>query len=170
MSKKQQIIYYENESSDFAGISKNTISIDENFKYTQKNPIWHFLAFIVYRIIMKPFAFLWCKMKFSIKIENKALLKSYRKKGYFLFSNHTLMASDAFIPNILDYNKRTYVVVHPDNISTKGTKNFIMMCGAIPIPTSFGAFRPFLKTLKDRIDNGNMIFIPKLIFGHTALL
>ena len=160
MSKEQKIVYYENEASDeVAGISKNTIKIDGSFKFIHKNPIWRMLCFVVYRLIMKPFAFLFCKLRLSLKIVNKHILKPYRESGYFLFGNHTLMAGDAFIPNVVDYFKKTYVIVHPDNISTKGTKNFIMMCGAIPTPTEFSAFRPFLNTIKQRCDEGACICI-----------
>ena len=154
-----KIVYYDAESDELAGIEKNTIKIDSSFPYVHKNPIWRALSFVVYRVIMKPVAFLWCKLKFSLKIKCKEKLKPFKKQGYFLFSNHTLLAGDAFIPNVINYLKRSYVIVHADNLSTKGTKNFIQMCGAIPVPTEFSGFRPFLNTIKKRVDEGACICI-----------
>ena len=157
---KNKVIYFDNEKdNEFSGISKKTITIDENFKYVHKNIFWRFLSFLAYRIIMPPIAFLWCKIKFHSKIVNKKALKKFKKQGYFIFSNHTLMAGDAFIPNLASFPKKNYIVVHPDNISTKGTKNFIMMCGAIPTPSSIKAFPNFTKTIKKRISDGCAVTI-----------
>ena len=157
---KDKIIYFDNEKdNEFSGISKKTITIDENFKYVHNNIVWKFLSFIAYRIIMPPIAFLWCKIKFHSKMVNKKALKPFKKKGYFIYSNHTLMAADAFIPNLATFPQKNYMVVHPDNISTKGTKNFIMMCGAIPTPSSIKAFPNFSRTIKKRIEDGNAVTI-----------
>lgn len=155
----KDVIYYDDFNTEFSGITKNTISIDKDFKFVHKNPIWKFFEFIVYRIIMHPIAFLWCKIKFGLKIVNRGALKKSKDCGYFIYSNHTLMAGDAFIPNVATNPKRTYVIVHPDNLSTKGTKNFIMMCGAIPVPSSFSAYRNFIDTVNLRIKQKSTVVI-----------
>lgn len=157
---KQKTIYYDDErNNEFSGIVKNTVKVDKDFKYIRRGPFFSAVKFIVYRVIMTPVAFIYTKLKFGLKIRNKSVLKGYRKKGYFIYSNHTLMAGDAFIPNMYCFPKTTYMIVHPDNISTKGTKNFIMMCGAIPTPNAFDGFRNFNSTIEKRIKEGSAICI-----------
>ncbi|MBQ8392866.1 MAG: 1-acyl-sn-glycerol-3-phosphate acyltransferase [Clostridia bacterium] len=157
---KEKIIYYDDEkNNEFSGITKNTVSVDKSFRYIKKGFFHSALTFIVYRIIMTPIAYLWSKLKFGLKVKNKKVLSQHRKEGYFIFSNHTLMAGDAFIPNVYAFPKKVYMVVHPDNISTKGTKGFIMMCGAIPTPTSIDGYRGFLSAVEQRIREGGAVCV-----------
>lgn len=157
---KQKVIYYDDErNNEFSGITKNTIKVDKSFKYIKKGFFHSLSTFLVYRVIMTPIAFLWCKLKFGLKVINKKTLKEMKNQGYFVYSNHTLMAGDAFIPNVYSFPKKTYMVVHPDNISTKGTKGFIMRCGAIPTPTSIDGYRGFLDAISTRINEGGAICI-----------
>ena len=147
---KERIIYYRREDEEFSGITKKTIDIDKRFKFLHKNIFWRIAAFIVYRVIMTPFAFIYCKLKFSLKTVGREKLKKFRS-GCMMYSNHTLMAGDAFIPNVTTFPKKNYVIVNADNVSTPGTKNLIMMCGAIPIPTDFQAYRAFMNAIEKRL-------------------
>lgn len=158
MVKEKKVIYYSDELNDeFAGVSKPDIDIAEDFVFINKNILWRILSFIAYRIIMKPFAFIYCKLKFHLKVVDNTTKKM--KGGCFLYCNHTLLAGDAFIPNVLRYFKKVYVIVNPENIASKGTKNFILMNGAIPIPKALKPFKNFLKAIERRLLEGNMITI-----------
>ncbi len=147
----KKVIYYDNEQTDdFAGVSRKTIKVDASFPYLHKNPFWNIGAFIVYRLIMTPFAFLYTKIKFGLRIVNRKAIKETKGQGTFLYSNHTLMAGDAFIPNMVSFPRRTYVVVNADNLSAKGTKNWVQMSGAIPLPTEMSGMRAFLNAIEKR--------------------
>ena len=157
---KEKIIYYDNESNnEFSGITRNTVKIDKDFKYIRRSLLWKVASFIAYRMIMTPFAYLWCRLKFGLKIKNKKLLKECKDTGYFIYANHTLMAGDAFIPNLCVCPKDAYMIVHPDNVSQRFGKSFVMMCGAIPTPTSIDGYRSFLSTIETRINEGAAICI-----------
>lgn len=159
-AENEKIIVYDDESNnEFSGVSRQTISVNKKFTYIHKSLIWNILAFIVYRLIMMPVAFLYCKIKFSHRIVNKKVLKQCRKKGYFIYANHTMMGGDAFIPNLVNFPKKTYVVVHPDNLSVFGLKNFLQMNGAIPTPTDFHAKPNFLAALEKRSCQHNAVMI-----------
>ncbi|HBF86565.1 MAG TPA: hypothetical protein DDW54_02680 [Clostridiales bacterium] len=158
--KKRRIIYYKDELNDeFADTQKKETKIGKDFKYIRKSLVWRFFAFIAYRVIMTPIAFIHCKVKFSLKVIGKEKLKPFRKKGVFIYGNHTLQAGDAFIPNVVTFPKKTYVVVKSANLSTRGTKTFITMNGAIPIPTEISAMRNFLGALEKRSVEGSAIMI-----------
>ena len=108
---------------------------------------------------MLPLAFIYCKIKFHHKIVNRKVLKSCKGKGYFIYGNHTLFGGDAFIPNIINCPRKTYVIVHADNISLPFCKNFLMMSGALPIPTDFHANKNFVSAVEKRIVQHNAVCI-----------
>lgn len=156
----KRIIFYNDElNDDFAGVQKKKIKIPHDFKFVHKSIFWRFFAFIAYRIIMTPFAYLYCKIKFNLKIVDRTDLPLEKNDGCFLYSNHTLLAGDAFIPSILAYPKKVYVVVSPENISSTGTKNFLLMNGAIPLPQSATAFKGFVHAIEQRITQGHCVTI-----------
>lgn len=161
MKKKlPEIIYYHDPLRDeFSGVKKTTITVDKNFKYISKNIFWRFASFFVYRIVLTPFCYLHCKRKFKYKIVNRKLLQKHKHEGYFVYANHTLNGGDAFFPSIVNAPRKPYFIAHPDNISTKGTKNLIMMLGAIPIPTKFNGMSKFMETIKIRWKEGHPIYI-----------
>ena len=94
---RRNVEYYQDEQKDdFAGFKEKEIKIDEKFKYIRTNKLYKILSFIVHRLIMTPFCFLYGKIKFNFQIKNKKILQPYRKVGYFMYGNHTLPFGDAF--------------------------------------------------------------------------
>ncbi len=156
---KEKTIYFEDELNDeFSGVVRNTIKIDGGFEYIKKSSLWNLTSFFVYRIVMVPVAWLYTKIKFRHKIVNKKVLKK-TDGGYFMFGNHTLMGGDAFIPNIINLPKKTYTIVHPDNLSKFGLKNFLQMNGALPLPATATATKNFIEAIEKRVIEGSVIQI-----------
>ena len=156
---KQKTIYFEDELNDeFSGIVRNTIKIDGDFEYIKKSSLWNLTSFFVYRIVMVPVAWLYTKIKFRHKVVNKKVLKK-TDGGYFMFGNHTLMGGDAFIPNVINLPKKTYTIVHPDNLSKFGLKNFLQMNGALPLPATTSATKNFMEAIEKRVIEGHAIQI-----------
>lgn len=157
---KRKVYYYNDELNDeFSGVTRNKFIIDENYKYKRKGILWKILEFIVYRICVMPFTYVYMKIKFAHKIVGKKKLKASKGKGYFMYGNHTLMAGDAFIPNIINYPTKTYTVVNSDNVSVWLTRGFIIMCGALPLPSTLDATKNFVNYMEDRIKNNKVIQI-----------
>ena len=145
---KKKIIYYKDELNDeFSGVTRNTIRIDKNYKYIRKNIFYKLSAFIVYRVLVMPFAFFYMKIKFHMKVKNKKVLKSAKNDSYFMYGNHTQIPGDGFIPNIVNYPKHNAVVVNADNVSLPGTQVLMMMLGATPIPNDFSGMRKFMECI-----------------------
>ncbi len=158
--QKQKIYYYTDElTDDFAGKSKKTVTVDGKYTYVKKNFLWRALAFLAYRVVMTPFAWIYCKIKFRLKIVGREKLKASKKEGLFVYGNHTLLAGDAFLPSLIAFPHKTYVIVHADNVSTKGAKNFVQMCGAIPIPTERSGMKNFLSAIEQRRAEGGAVHI-----------
>jgi 1-acyl-sn-glycerol-3-phosphate acyltransferase len=155
---KRKTIYYNDElNDDFSGVTRKTLNIDGKYKYLKKGFFWNFFAFIVYRMMLLPFAFCYMKIKFHHKIVGKSKLK--KDKGYFLFGNHTLMAGDAFVPSLISFPKKAYVLVHPDNISIPIVKIFIEMAGALPLSQLPSATKNLLNAVNEIVNSGNIVQI-----------
>jgi len=157
---KEKVIYYSDElNDDFANTNIIPVKINGDYKYIRKNIFWKIGHFILYRLFATPFAFLYTKLKFHHKIENKEDLKKIKKEGYFLYGNHTQKFADAFIPSMLTYSKRAYLIVHPDSVSIKGLKNVTPMLGALPLPSCITSTKNFLYALEKRTLEGNVVVI-----------
>ena len=73
--------------------------IGADFPYEHKGPLWNALAFVVYRMVMTPFLFLYCKLVFGLRIENRKALRALPEK-----------------PTVVIVSQRTSSIRHADEI------------------------------------------------------
>lgn len=151
--------FYSDEVNDdfaFAYIKKQR-EIKDDYKYINKNIFFLISEFIVYRIIMTLVAYITC-LKRHIRIKNKKIVK--KEKGrYFIYGNHTQVPGDAYIPNIIGFPKKSFIVVNPDSLSIKGTAWFIKMSGALPVPTHITGLKNFMDAMDERVNKKHPIVI-----------
>jgi 1-acyl-sn-glycerol-3-phosphate acyltransferase len=158
--KKDKVIYYHDElNDDFEGKNITPIKIDGNYKYIHKNLLWNLSAAILYRGILTPACWLYGKIKFGLKIENKEILKLCKNSGYFIYINHTQDLLDVMTPTFVGFPKRAFVIAHPSNVSMRGLKTIIRMLGALPIPGDMASSRNFMNAIQQKINNKNVIAI-----------
>jgi len=155
---KKEIFYEDELNDDFSESKIEPIKIDGNYKY-EHGLLWGMAASFVYRVIFTLPAYIYTKLKFKYKVKNKKVLKKEKSKGIFLYGNHTQEIVDTFIPSLVTFPKRVYVVAHPDNVSIKGMKTLNKMLGAIPIPGDIESSRNFLAAIAKRIKKKNVIMI-----------
>lgn len=156
---EKKVIYYNDELNDeFSKAKIIPRKIDGRFKYN-KSAFWEFWSFLIQNVLSMPIKVLYLKIKFNHKFIGKEKLKKYRKKGLFIYSNHTQAFSDTFTPSVAVYPKRNFLIVNPANISLKGTGWLVELLGAIPIPEGIEAYKNFLSRIKNRISKGYSISI-----------
>ena len=157
--KKQKVIYYSDEiNDDFSGTVKNNFIITDKYRYIITNPIYNFFAFVFYRLILMPIAFLYLKIK-KVKFENRQVLKQIKHGGYFVYANHTHNFFDAFSPTFICLPKKPYIIVNPDNMNLSFLKRATRMFGALPIASSLSASKNFMYAVEKRCVQGNPIII-----------
>jgi len=157
---KRKTIYYSDPlNDDFANNTIETKSLGTDFKYVHTGLIWRFFEFIVYNIIVRPLVFTWIKLKYHQRFVNKKILRPYRKRGYFVYANHTGYDLDAFTPSMLTFPKKDYLICNPDATSIPGIKNLVMMLGALPTFTGLSESRAFNKAVEHRIMQGKAVII-----------
>ena len=158
--KKEKVIYYNDELNDeFSGVKEKDFKLNDDYQYIHKNVLWKIGEFFFYRVIMTPVAFFYLKFKFHFKVINKKVLKGFKKHGIFLYGNHTNVPADAYIPNMVVFPQKCYVIVNSQNVAIKGTRTFMSMVGALPIPDSFKGMRSFIEAVEKRSVQGNAICV-----------
>lgn len=87
MSRKT-VYYHDPLHDDFAPTNGHIRPkpIGADFPYEHPSPIWQAFAFVVYRLIMTPFLFLYCKLVFGLRIENRKALRDL-PGGCFLYGD-----------------------------------------------------------------------------------
>lgn len=158
--KKQRTIFYSDElNDDFAGTKIATKVPDSSFRYNHKSPLWNLLAFFLYRLIAIPFAYLFCRIGFQMRIVNRDILRPFRKTGFYLYGNHTQTASDAFVPSLVSFPKKTYLIANPDAVSLPGLGGIVQMLGAIPIAGTMGGMKNMMEAIDRRHQSGATVAV-----------
>ena len=155
-----RIVYYKDPlNDDFAGTSISQKKVDDNFVYVHENKLWRFCSTVFYYGIAHPILFFLVRIKRRVRVKNKYVLKKVKKTGYFLYGNHTNIY-DAFIPHTqISRFKKTYIIANPDAVSIKGTKNLVMMLGALPTPSSAQSVKNFNAAIEKRISQKRVVVI-----------
>lgn len=157
---ENKIIYYSDELNDeFAGDSIQPRKIDESYDYGNASFGWTMKSFFWYRIVALPLAKLYLSLKWHHKIINKKVLRPYRKTAYFTFANHTHFIADALVPTLLNFPKKVFVIVHPNNVSMPLLGKITPYLGALPLPDNIPATRNFMDTIKLRVQQKKVIHI-----------
>lgn len=105
MEKRKTFFYSKNQDDEFVAPLKNVKSIKGDYIYLQRHFASRILAFIAYRLIATPIAFIYTFLIMRIKIVNRELLKPFRKRGIVVYANHTqelpmhLLQALFFFPN-----------------------------------------------------------------------
>ncbi len=157
---KRNIFYYKDElNDDFALENIKPIDINSDYKYIHENILWRISSFVIYRLIALPIAFIYSKLIFGLKFENKEVLKKIKDTGYFIYGNHTQKVIDTFLPTLGNFPKKCYIVAHPDNIAIPILGTFNKMMGGFPIPTDIKAMKNFLDAMEYFITKKSVISI-----------
>lgn len=154
-----KVVWYSEESEDPVGGKASPFAVPPDYVFIHRSPLWRAAAFIVYRLIMTPVAWIYCRFWLGLRRVDCRTRKPKRGQGCFLYANHTMPVGDAFAPSVLWFPKRIYVVVSPANLAVKGTRHFLQMVGALPIPENLTAFRQFREAVLARVREGHAVVI-----------
>ena len=156
---KIKTLYYTDPlNDDFAGTGIKPEKIPADYKYSNESVPYRICKYFIYNFIGRPVVFIASKVWYRQKFVNRRSIKDIGNNGAFIYSNHTMMAGDAFIPNIV-CPKYNYIVVGPDAVSIRGIKWLVKLFGAVPVPSSAKGFGSFYKAIKDDVEKGSTVTI-----------
>ena len=146
-----RVVYYEDELNDeFSDAVIEARKIDETYDFDGGVPRKIGRVFFYY-LLARPIATVFLKVKYGHKVVGREKLKPFRRTGYFLYGNHTNPVADAFIPTMVARPKGAYVIVHPANVSMPVLGRINPSLGAIPLPGTKEALKPFTKAIEKAI-------------------
>ncbi len=149
-------VYYTDELNDeFSTAVIKPRTIDGNYRYDRGCVP----SFILYRLIAAPLAALYLFFAHRRRTVGKEKLKKCGDTGYFIYGNHTQDIADAVNPAMINFPRRTSVIVHPNNVSMKLLGRLTPYMGAMPLPDDISAYRNFNAELKRRIEKRNAVCI-----------
>ena len=156
---RNRIKYYSDElNDDFSTAKIKTEKVGKDFRFVNDSLLWKVCSWILYYIIALPIIWIVAKIYLGVKIENRAVVKKIRKKCFFIYVNHTRML-DVFIPPLITFPSRIYIVANADAVSIKGLRRIVMLLGGLPIPSGFDAMPGFIKAVEKRANEKNCIVI-----------
>jgi len=158
MKNRQEIYYYDSFETDFLETKNQEVKLPKNFKWIKKNPIYNFLAYILYYGVLI-FAFFYAKFALHLEIVGKEKLK--RQKGYFIYSNHTLKLGDVFNPFLVNFPRKPYLICSKSNLGIPFLGKLLPMAGALPIPENIHDMIKFNKAVKKRAEKHPVVIYPE---------
>ena len=157
--KKQKTIWYADPlSDDFAGTDINTRTIPADFPFVDDRPLYKLAAAVVYEGFVRPLITVYIRLRYRQRFVGLEKLRA-QKGGAFVFANHTMRTGDAFIPNIMDYRRKNYIITGPDAVSIKGVSTLVRMLGAIPLASTSKGAAVFFSALERRCAEGSTVTV-----------
>ena len=156
--KKQTIWYADPLGDDFAGTKIDTQTIPADFPFVDDRPLYKAAAAVVYEGLVRPLITVYIRLRYRQRFVGLEKLRA-QKGGAFIFANHTMHTGDAFIPNIMDYRRKNYIVTGPDAVSIKGVRTLVRMLGAIPLASTANGMAAFAAALERRYNDGATVTI-----------
>lgn len=153
----KRVVTFDGFDADFVDEVSSKRRIGKDYKYRHKNPLWHACAFILYRMIVFPIAFLYCKIALRQKIIGRKKLKGHR--SYVLYCMHNEPVGDAMTPSQVAFPKKAHVVIHPDNVALPIVGRILPMLGGLPTPTDLGGIRSYIRETSAMLSRGAVITV-----------
>ena len=156
---KRRVIYYRNEPDEELSLARITPRrIDGSYRYLRDRPLEAGATFMLRPLALFS-AYLYPRVVFWHRVEGRERLAPYVGSGYFLYGNHTQDIADALIPSTLAPKKKTYVIVHPSNVSMPLLGRITPYLGALPLPDDKAARENFKRAIDRIISDGGTIAI-----------
>ena len=156
----RKVIYYTDEMNDeFSTTEITPRKIDENYVYIHHSAFKRFTHFFWYRIVATPIACAYVRLTFGHQIRGRQKFEKHKADGYFMYGNHTQDIADPFIPNMINFPKTNYVIVHPNNVSMPVLGKINRYIGAMPLPGNIAAAQNFKACMEKQIKSGNCVVI-----------
>lgn len=161
MPKHRYYYWFDERSDDFANTGINGKPTPEGFEYLPKNIFYRFFKPVVYYALMAVVSIVVWPLSTVRRIHNARVLHSVKdkRKGYFIFGNHTSGFSDALLNPVLAMPRQVYIVASPDSISIPFLRTLLRFLGVMPVPSARSSFMDFKDAIIRHYEKGCAIAI-----------
>lgn len=157
MKPGQRVIVRDTAADDFGTASKhvNPRAVTETYNYQHRNPLWWLAASLLYYVLVPPVALV-LRVMYGIRIRNRRAVAS--AGGCYLYGNHTHWV-DVFMPFLLGFPRRAWVVAGPTAVSLPLVRHIVPMVGGVPLNTTVAGKIKFRAALADAVAHGQVVGI-----------
>lgn len=156
--KKIQTYYYKSYNDDFVQSKNQDYKLKENYKWINDNIFYCIASKLMYYIAYIVGGF-YCKFCLHVKVKNRKVLRKYKKRGYFIYGNHTQVIGDVFIPAYATNGKQIYTIISPANLGIPIIGRILPMLGALPKSDSIKDIKKLKKAIEKRIEQKKCVVI-----------
>ncbi|MCL2317088.1 MAG: 1-acyl-sn-glycerol-3-phosphate acyltransferase [Actinomycetia bacterium] len=152
MKAGQRIVVTDVATADFgeAGRGFPERVIDEGYPYQRRNPAWHGVSAFLYYVLLPPVALV-LALAHGVRLRGRDIVRE--AGGCYLYGNHTNWF-DVFIPFLLAFPRRAYIVTGPTAVSVPFVRHLVPMLGGIPLNTTPAGKRKFRAALDVAVRRG----------------
>ena len=161
MRRKQtieEIRYYKSYIDDFIHSKNKGYQLPEDYVWLDERPHHRALSSVIYHLAWIC-SFFYVRLFRRIKIKNRKVLRKCRKRGYFLYGNHTQPVGDVFTPAYICGRKRIYTIAGQENMGLPGIGRLLLLLGALPVPDTLSQMKLFLEAIHRRIEENCCVVI-----------
>jgi 1-acyl-sn-glycerol-3-phosphate acyltransferase len=158
VKRGQTVVVRDQGSDDFGVASKHFATrrgADERYPYVRRNPLWRLASAFLYYIFVPPVALV-LALYHGVFIHNRCAVR--RTGGCYLYGNHTHWL-DVFIPFMLSFPRRAYVVAGPTAFDMPFVRHIVPMIGGVPLNTTKIGKIAFRDALDHAVRRGAVVAI-----------
>ncbi len=156
----ERTLYYSDElNDDFAGTHIVRRDVSPKYRYFNRGITGAAAKLLLYRLFATPLVFLYNKIIKHVTYKNKRCMRGFKRRGCFIYGNHTAYTLDASNPTYLAFPRPADVVVNADATSIRGLKRILRTLGALPIPEDFHLMGKFCDAIKRAIKKRHWVAV-----------
>ena len=157
MKAGRRVVIHDASSDDFGTASKHVDqrTVTETYRYQHRNPLWWLVSGFLYYVLLPPVTLVLMAV-YGLRVRNRRALRA--AGGCYLYGNHTHWF-DVFLPYILSFPRRAWVVAGPTAVSVPLVRHIVPMVGGIPLNTTLAGKLKFRQELARDVARGGVVAI-----------
>lgn len=159
---KKVVFYSDSKNDDFFEMNTNNlkqVDVDANYVYLPKSILFKLFSFIFYYLIAIPILTVANLLFFRARIKGRKNLKGLRKKGYFVYANHTNYKDSWLTPISIARLRKTYIIAEKTAVRIPFVGHLVKAAGGLPVPDTPTALKNLTKAIDKIISKNQVITI-----------
>lgn len=136
MDKRKKVVHYHDSlNDDFSGMHFEKKKFNSDYKYISHNPFIFLLGKFLMIFIAIPLFFILGKCRYRITYKNRRAIKSLKKSGYYIYSNHTIILDPAYDVVMVEPFRKSIIIASRESFNINPIVTGLIRClGGIPVP------------------------------------
>lgn len=156
-----RIRYYQDETKDDFFHTKTSIqtTVNGDYNYLPKNALFCVFSFLIYYFVALPLLFVANVFVYGTRVHGRKNLRALRKKGFFVYANHTHYADAWLTPVFVAPFRRAYIVANKDAIQIPVVRVLTKALGALPVADTVNGLKNMNNAITTLIEKNKVVTI-----------